>query len=109
MNILDQIIEYKRKEVQEQKQEVPVAELEKGRFFEKETLSLKRFLTKERKSGIIAEYKRRSPSKGIINNRHSVEAVTKAYSAFGASGISILTDNKFFGGSLDDLISATDN
>jgi indole-3-glycerol phosphate synthase len=109
MNILDRIIEQKKKEVAERKLEMPVAELEKGRFFQRQTLSLKQFLEKPRKTGIIAEYKRKSPSKGIINNRDSVEAVTKAYASYGASGISILTDHQFFGGSLDDLISARDN
>jgi indole-3-glycerol phosphate synthase len=109
MNILEQIIEHKRKEVDQRKREMSIGELEKGRFFKRPTLSLKKSLLNHRKTGIIAEYKRKSPSKGIINDRDSVEAVTKAYSAYGASGISILTDYHFFGGSLDDLISAQDN
>jgi indole-3-glycerol phosphate synthase len=88
---------------------VPVAELERGRYFNRTTSSLRKFILNERKTGIIAEFKRRSPSKGIINNRDSVEAVTKAYYGYGASGISILTDHKFFGGSLDDLLSARDS
>ena len=109
MNILDEIIAYKKKEVAQRKNEMPTAALEKGRFFSRQPLSLKASVTSPRKTGIIAEYKRRSPSKGIINNRDSVEAVTKAYAGFGASGISVLTDHRFFGGSLDDLVSARDN
>jgi indole-3-glycerol phosphate synthase len=88
---------------------VPEQELEKGRYFSRQTLSLRKRLLDDKYTGIIAEYKRRSPSKGIINDRDSVEAVTMAYTAYGASGISILTDLEFFGGSLDDLISARDN
>ncbi|MGV3527376.1 MAG: indole-3-glycerol phosphate synthase TrpC [Flavisolibacter sp.] len=109
MNILETIIAHKQKEVAKRKKQMPVAELEQMRFFGKETLSLKKSILSPSKNGIIAEYKRKSPSKGVINNRDSVESVTKAYEAFGASGISILTDYKFFGGSLDDLISARDN
>jgi indole-3-glycerol phosphate synthase len=109
MNILETIIEQKRVEVAQRKQDWPVATLEKERYFNRQTYSLKKFLLDSRKTGIIAEYKRRSPSKGIINNRDSVEAVTKAYCGYGASGISILTDQQFFGGSLDDLLAARDN
>ena len=109
MNILEQIVEYKKKEVAQRKEEVSIKELEKGRFFERPTLSLRKSILSEKKTGIIAEYKRKSPSKGIINNSDSVESVTKAYAAYGASGISVLTDHHFFGGSLDDLISARDN
>ncbi len=109
MNILETIIAHKHKEVAQRKTEVPVAELEKGRYFNRPTLSLRKSLSDERTNGIIAEYKRQSPSKGIINNRDSVEAVTKAYTRYGASGISILTDHRFFGGSLDDLMAARDN
>ena len=109
LNILETIIEHKKGEVAQRKQDWPVAVLEKERFFNRPTFSLKKSLLDERKTGIIAEYKRKSPSKGIINNRDSVEAVTKAYFGYGASGISILTDQQFFGGSLDDLVAARDN
>jgi len=109
MNILDQIIAHKKTEVARRKEERSIADLEKERFFNRSTLSLKKSLLAERKTGIIAEFKRKSPSKGIINDRDSVEAVTRAYFGYGASGISVLTDLEFFGGSLDDLIAARDN
>ena len=63
----------------------------------------------ETKTGIIAEFKRKSPSKGIINDKAGVEEVTKAYTSFGASCLSVLTDEHFFGGSTQDLISARVN
>lgn len=109
MNILDTIVAQKKKEVAERKQQVSIAELEKGPFFANETLSLKAFLRDPAKTGIIAEFKRKSPSKGIINNQVTVEEVTRAYAQHGASGISVLTDQEFFGGSLDDLVAATIN
>ncbi|MES2330272.1 MAG: indole-3-glycerol phosphate synthase TrpC [Bacteroidota bacterium] len=109
MNILDTIIAHKKIEVAARKQLISVAELEKGKFFTNETLSLKSFLLNPDKTGIIAEFKRRSPSKGIINDKVTVEEVTTAYAKHGASGISVLTDHEFFGGSLDDLLAATIN
>ncbi|MEO7530690.1 MAG: indole-3-glycerol phosphate synthase TrpC [Sediminibacterium sp.] len=109
MNILDTIIAHKKIEVAERRQKVSVTELEKGKFFLNETLSLKSFLSDPNKTGIIAEYKRKSPSKGIINDKATVEDVTSAYAKHGASGISVLTDTEFFGGSLDDLLAATIN
>ena len=109
MNILDKIIAHKKIEVAQRKEERSIADLEKERFFGRTALSLKKSLVAERKTGIIAEFKRKSPSKGIINDRDSVEAVTRAYFGYGASGISVLTDLEFFGGSLDDLIAARDN
>ncbi len=109
MNILEKIIEHKRREVQQRKKEVDVKALEAERFFTRQTYSLKQFVSDPAKTGIIAEYKRKSPSKGIINDRDSVESVTGMYAANGASGISVLTDYNFFGGSLDDLIAARDN
>jgi indole-3-glycerol phosphate synthase len=109
MNILEKIIEHKRKEVQERKKEIDVKALEAERFFSRQTYSLKQFISDPAKTGIIAEYKRKSPSKGIINDHDSVESVTRMYAAYGASGISVLTDHNFFGGSLDDLIAARDN
>jgi len=109
MNILDTIIVQKRKEVAVRKQQTSVAELEKGKFFAKETLSLKKFLLDPSRTGIIAEFKRKSPSKGVINDKVTVEEVTTAYAKNGASGISVLTDTDFFGGHLDDLMAANIN
>lgn len=109
MNILQQIVAHKRKEVEQRKKEVNVKKLETQRFFPRKTFSLKQFIADAGRTGIIAEYKRKSPSKGIINDRDSVEYVTRMYAGFGASGISVLTDYNFFGGSLDDLVAARDN
>lgn len=109
MNILETIIAAKKKEVAERKLLVSTGYLEKSKFFERETLSLKQFLLEESKTGIIAEFKRKSPSKGIINDTASVEEVTKAYTENGASCLSVLTDEYFFGGSTDDLIAARVN
>jgi indole-3-glycerol phosphate synthase len=109
MNILEQIIEHKKLEVQKRKAEISVSELEKGIYFTRQTLSLKQSLQGEKKTGIIAEFKRRSPSKGVINDRVNVMDVTKAYTENGASGLSILTDENFFGGSKQDLMDARVN
>ena len=109
MDILEQIMVNKRREVEQRKKEFDVSALESERFFSRETYSLKQFIADPTKTGIIAEYKRKSPSKGVINDTDSVESVTRMYAGFGASGISVLTDYKFFGGSLDDLVAARDN
>ena len=106
MNILDKIIERKRAEVAQQKSKVSVNELIRGPFYKAETFSLKQFLLDESRTGVIAEYKRKSPSKGVINDQATVEEVTTAYATNGASGISVLTDSDFFGGSLADLQKA---
>jgi indole-3-glycerol phosphate synthase len=109
MNILDKIIAHKKVEVASRKMETSIASLEKEYFFNKASLSLKAFLLDPSKTGIISEFKRKSPSKGIINDHSSVEEVTKAYAQNGASGLSILTDTEFFGGQLADLTLATIN
>ncbi|MFP5040258.1 indole-3-glycerol phosphate synthase TrpC [Parasediminibacterium sp. JCM 36343] len=109
MTILDTIIEYKKGEVAQAKALKSIAELKQMPHFSKPALSLKQFLLDETKTGIIAEYKRQSPSKGIINATATVAEVTTSYSQNGASGISVLTDNHFFGGNLDDLLAATIN
>lgn len=109
MNILDKIIERKRIEVAQRKSETPVAELERSGFFGRQTLDLKTFLLDDSKTGIIAEFKRQSPSKGIINASADVVEVTHAYTANGASCLSVLTDEYFFGGSTADLIKARVN
>lgn len=102
MNILDKIIEQKKIEVAEAKRKVSLEELKDTEFFNRKTFSLKESVKSG--SGIIAEFKRQSPSKGIINDVSDVLEVTKSYEKFGASGISILTDKNFFGGTLKDLL-----
>ncbi|HEY0067668.1 MAG TPA: indole-3-glycerol phosphate synthase TrpC [Flavisolibacter sp.] len=106
MNILDKITAHKRREVEERKKLVSMAELESRPRFKQQPLSLKQFLLDENRTGVIAEFKRRSPSKGVINSSATVEEVTGAYARHGASGISVLTDTEFFGGSLEDLTAA---
>lgn len=106
MNILDQIIEFKRKEVTERKSLYPVKLLEQSIYFSSPTVSLKKYLLREDKSGIIAEIKRKSPSKGIINPHVSIERTSIGYMQAGASALSILTDKQFFGGSNEDLTTA---
>lgn len=106
MNILDEIIAYKRKEVEEKKSLTPVKLLEKSIYFEGKPLSMKKYLLREDKSGIIAEFKRKSPSEGVINDNAKVEKTTIGYMQAGASALSVLTDSKFFGGRNEDILLA---
>lgn len=109
MNILDTIIAHKTIEVARAKQQISVEQLQQSQFYKREIFSLKKFLLDETKTGIIAEFKRQSPSKGIINNNADVVAVTTGYTNHGASCLSVLTDTNFFGGSTEDLIKARVN
>jgi indole-3-glycerol phosphate synthase len=104
MNILDQIIEHKRKEVSDRKSLYPVKLLEQSIFFSSPTVSMKKYVQREDKTGIIAEFKRKSPSKGVINAHASVERTTMGYMQAGVSALSVLTDKQFFGGSNEDLV-----
>jgi indole-3-glycerol phosphate synthase len=104
MNILDQIIEHKRKEVSERKSLYPARLLEQSIYFSSPTVSLKKYVRRTDKTGIIAEFKRKSPSKGIINATAHVERTTIGYMQAGASALSVLTDRHFFGGSNEDLV-----
>jgi indole-3-glycerol phosphate synthase len=104
MNILDEIIAHKQKEVSDRKSLYPVKLLEQSIFFSSPTVSLKKYIQRKDKTGIIAEFKRKSPSKGIINAHASVERTTIGYMQAGASAISVLTDKQFFGGTNEDLM-----
>lgn len=106
MNILDKIIAFKKTEVAEKSSLVPVKLLEKSIYFDSDIVSMKDYISDPEKTGIIAEFKRKSPSKGDINPSASVEATSIGYMQAGASALSILTDQEFFGGKNDDLISA---
>ena len=108
-NILEKIIAHKKIEVTKAKEHTPAETLMQSEHYSRKTFSLKQFLLDETKTGIIAEFKRQSPSKGIINNLADVTEVTKAYTENGASCLSVLTDNHFFGGSNSDLQKARIN
>jgi len=106
MNILDKIIVRKKEEIAAAKNEVPLQELEKYPLYNRTCHRLRDFVLAENRTGIIAEYKRASPSKGVINDRSTVQEVVKGYADAGASAISVLTDHDFFKGSLTDLQQA---
>ncbi len=109
MNILDRIIAKKRLEIAERMAIHNASDLENTALFGRPVLSLAKSLLDKEKNGIIAEFKRQSPSKGIINANADVVAVTQAYTQNGASCLSVLTDESFFGGSSADLIKARIN
>lgn len=97
MNILETIIAAKRKEVALRKAAVPVAMLERSVYFERIPISMKANLSKDSSSGIIAEFKRKSPSRSWINQHADAADTGAAYVQAGAAGISVLTDENFFG------------
>lgn len=105
MNILDKIVADKRKEVDLKKLLIPVSQLEQSILSNRNTVSLAAAL-RNSSSGIIAEHKRRSPSKSVINQNLNVQDVAVGYEEAGVCGMSVLTDGKYFGGSLDDLLLA---
>ena len=105
MNILDKIAAAKRIEVEERKEEVPLETLKLLPHYKRKCLSLRENL-RNSSTGIIAEFKRRSPSHPEINLNADVAEITAGYQQAGACGISVLTDEEFFGGSMDDLMLA---
>lgn len=104
MNILDQIIADKKQEVELRKVAVPFDKLKYLKKLDRECISLKSKLTNH--AGIIAEFKRKSPSKGIIRENADVLVITQSYQAAGASACSILTNEAYFSGKDDDVINA---
>ena len=109
MNILEKIIAHKRIEISENRLNMPIHKLEKREFFNRPVISLSKSLLDENSTGIIAEFKRQSPSRGVINANADVANVTTAYANYGAAALSVLTDINFFGGSNVDLERARVN
>ncbi len=105
MNILDKIVADKYKEVELKKKLIPVSQLESSVLFGRQVPSLATAL-RDSHTGIIAEHKRRSPSKETINQNTNVGQVAVGYENAGVCGMSVLTDIKYFGGSLEDLVLA---
>lgn len=103
MITLENIIAYKREEVKKNKTLYPMKLLEASVYFQSECISLSKYITRSDKSGIIAEIKKQSPSKGVINKYVDIEKTSIGYMQAGASALSILTDTKFFGGTNADL------
>lgn len=106
MTILDQIIARKRIEVAQRKEATAVSELEQMPDFKRLCLSARDAVQDFRSTGIIAEFKRKSPSKGIINDQADVTETTQGYVRAGAAVLSVLTDEPFFGGTPADLQAA---
>lgn len=106
MDILNKIIAHKKKEVEERKSLYPIKLLEKTIYFSSPTVSFRKYLLRKDKVGIIAEIKRQSPSKGMINQYVSIERTSIGYMQAGASALSVLTDTEFFGGKNEDLTIA---
>ncbi len=104
MNILERIIAHKRKEVEIKKKFFSVKSLESSEFFKMRRPSFYEAIS-EKGPSIIGEFKRKSPSKGIINTQVEVDDVAKGYEAAGVKAMSILTDIEFFGGDELDLQS----
>ncbi len=106
MNILEKIIARKRVEVELSKKIKSIADLEKEELFGRTSASLSADLRNTQAPRIISEFKRKSPSKGIINGDVLPEIVTADYVSAGAAALSVLTDIDFFGGSFDDFLRA---
>ncbi len=106
-DILEEIVANKRKEVEVFKQELPFALLEERVNNIKGGLSISMSANlRSSGSGIIAEFKRKSPSKGWFSKEASIKVIGKSYEENGATAMSVLTDTKYFGGSHQDLTDA---
>ncbi len=103
MNILDQIMALKRVEVAERKAAISAGMLRQSPLFGRAVTSARAAILAPESTGIIAEFKRRSPSKGVINDQVGVAETIAGYVAAGAAVLSVLTDESFFGGTPADL------
>lgn len=109
MDILSEIVAYKRKEVDNRRNLRTIEQLKKSDFYERNTLSLSNYLLDKKGFAVISEFKRKSPSKGIINDKARVEDVVTSYFESGAAALSILTDYNYFGGSEEDILKVRNN
>ncbi|WP_439181604.1 indole-3-glycerol phosphate synthase TrpC [Carboxylicivirga taeanensis] len=106
MNILDKIVAHKKIEIQQAAKTTSQEQLMDQPLFSEAVPSLKSSITDPSKTGVITEFKRQSPSKGIINGDSTVEEVVTGYEKAGSSALSVLTDQQFFGGCNQDLKTA---
>lgn len=106
MSILTDIVVHKMETIKKRMELVPIKLLEQSIYFNTPCVSFKQYIKRPDKLGIIAEIKRKSPSKGAINPYVSIERTSIGYMQAGASAISVLTDEHFFGGKNEDLTTA---
>lgn len=104
MNVLDIITANKSTEIAKSKQLISLEQLKDNELYNRQCISFSKAI--QNKSGVIAEFKRKSPSKGLINGAVSVEEVVIGYENAGASAVSVLTDTRFFGGTINDVLRA---
>jgi indole-3-glycerol phosphate synthase len=102
-NILDSIIENKKLELRERKAEIGIDKLEESPMLNREPMSLKKSLLQETTCGVIAEFKKMSPSAGWLKRNGDPAEITRGYVHAGAAALSVLTDRKYFAGSMKDL------
>lgn len=105
-NILENILIRKREVIIRDKQERPIYSLMNDKLFKRKCYSAKKSITKHAGNSIIAEFKRQSPSKGIINSVSQAKDVISEYQKAGASMVSVLTDEDFFGAKYIDIVQA---
>lgn len=103
MKILEKIVADKKNEIDILSSKVPISALEDNHFFSRQCLSLKDSILRS-STGIICEFKRRSPSNNNINYKSTILEVVRGYQKAGAAGLSILTNKKYFDGDIDDII-----
>lgn len=106
MSILGKIVAHKMREVAQNEEIKPIKLLEKSIYFNSPVVSLKDYLLRKDKVGVIAEIKRSSPSAGTIKEYLDIEQLSIAYMKAGATALSVLTDQQYFGGSNRDLTEA---
>lgn len=104
--ILDKILEEKRREVAAEKKTVSLDQLKDSILYARKRLSMSRALAQAAPAGIIAEFKRKSPSKGFIKENAVVGDIVSGYARAGAAACSVLTDRTFFAGGAEDLMAA---
>ena len=107
MKILDKIVEDKKIEINKLLSNSSISKLENSHLFSRKCISLKESI-KNNNSGIICEFKRRSPSNQNINYISSLSDVVSGYEEAGAAGLSILTNKKYFDGDTQDIIDIRD-
>lgn len=103
MNVLENIISTKIEEVKKKKTNIPITSLEEMEYFKRNTFSVSAVLKNQSGIGIIAEIKRQSPSAGILRKEVDIKNIAVSYQQNGAAAISVLTEENYFNGSLNDL------